>query len=80
MSRWQYNQLSFDKSWHREQANFARVKHRTLKGLDPKINPDKPPRNFRDAIKAHDKQARAEAYNTEYLGIVEQGVFKVVLP
>ena len=30
----------------------AGVKHRSLKGLDPRINPDKPPRNFGDAMKA----------------------------
>ena len=46
----------------------AGVKHRSLKGLDPRINPDKPPRNFRDAMKALDKQAWAAAYNSEYLG------------
>ena len=34
----------------------AGVKHRSLKGLDPRlgINPDKPPRNFGDAMKALD--------------------------
>ncbi len=78
MSRWQHDQLSLHKSQHREQANFAGVKHRTLKGLDPRINPDKPPRNFRDATKALDKQAWAEAYNSECLEFVEQDVFKVV--
>ena len=35
----------------------AGITHRSLKGLDPKTNPDKPPRNFRDAMKALDKQA-----------------------
>jgi hypothetical protein len=38
MSRWQHDQLSLHKSRHREQANFAGLKHRTLKGLDPRIN------------------------------------------
>jgi hypothetical protein len=47
MSRWQHDQLSLHKSRHQEQANFAGVKHHTLKGLDPRINPDKPPRNLR---------------------------------
>jgi hypothetical protein len=72
MSRWQHDQLSLHKSQHQEQANFAGVKHCTLKGLDPRINPDKPPRNFRDAMKALDKQAWAEPFNSEYLGFVEQ--------
>ena len=30
---------------------------------DPKINPDKPPWNFGDAMKTLDKQAWAAAYN-----------------
>jgi hypothetical protein len=76
MSRWQHDQLGLHKSRHREQANFAVVKHSTLKGLDPRINPDKPSQNFRDAMKALDKQAWAQAYNSEYLGFVEQGVSK----
>ena len=42
-------------------AHFAGITHRTLRGLDPRINPDKPPRNFRDAMKALDKQAWAAA-------------------
>jgi hypothetical protein len=72
MSRWQHDQLSLHKSRHQEQANIAGVKHSTLKGLDPRINPDKPPRNFRDAIKALDKQDWAEDYNSEYMGFVER--------
>ncbi len=78
MGRWQHDKLSLHKSRHREQANFAGVKHRTLKGQDPRINPDKPPRNFRDSMKALDKQAWAEPYNSKCLGFVERGVFKVV--
>ncbi len=80
MSRWQHDQLSLHKSQHQEQADFAGVKHSTLKGLDPRINPDKPPQNFRDAMTVLDKQAWAEAYHAEYLGFVERGVFKVVKP
>jgi hypothetical protein len=73
MSRWQHDQLSLQKYRHQEQANFTRVKHRTLKGLDP----DKPPKNFRDAMKALGKQAWAEAYILESrnLGFVERDVF-----
>ncbi len=62
MSRWLHDQLSLHKFRHREQANFAGIKHCTLKGLDPRNwisgDPDKPPRNFRDAMKALDRQAR----------------------
>ena len=42
----------------------AGVMPRSLKGLDPRINPDKPPRIFGDAMKALDKQAWAAAYNS----------------
>ena len=49
-------------------AHFAGIAHRTLRGLDrgldPRINPDKPPRNFRDAMNALDNQAWAAAYNS----------------
>ena len=45
-------------------AHFAGITHRTLRGLDPRINPDKPPRNFRDAMNALDNQAWAAAYNS----------------
>ena len=62
------------------QAHFAEVKHHTLKGLDPRINPDKPPRNFKAAMAAIDNQAWAAAYNSEYIGFKERGVFKVVKP
>ena len=50
----------------------AGVMHRSLKGLDPRINPDRPPRNFGDAMKA--------AYNSEYLGFKQREVFKLVKP
>ena len=56
------------------------VMHRSLKGLAPRINPDKQPRNFGDAMKAPDKQAWAAAYNLEYLGFKQREVFKLVKP
>ena len=58
----------------------AGVKHCSLKGLDPRINPDKPPRNFGDAMKALDQQAWPAAYNSEYLGFKQREVFKLVKP
>jgi hypothetical protein len=61
-------------------SQFLRSKARTLKGLDPRINPDKLHRNVREAMKARDKQAWAQAYNLENLGFVERGVLKVVKP
>ncbi len=61
-------------------AHFAVVKHRTLKVLDPRINQDKQPRNFRDAMKAFDKQAWAAAYNSEFVRFQQRKVSKVVKP
>ena len=61
-------------------AHFAGITHRTLTGLDPRINPNKPPRNFRDTMKALDKQAWAAPYNSEFLGFPQREVFKVVRP
>ena len=61
-------------------AHFAGITHQTLRGLDPRINPDKPPRNFRDAMKALDNQAWAAAYNSEYIGFQQRKVFKIVRP
>ncbi len=61
-------------------AHFAGVTHQTLRGLDLRIKPDKPPRNFRDAMKALDNQAWAAAYNSRFVGFQQQNVFKVVRP
>jgi hypothetical protein len=45
-----------------------------------RINPDKQPRNFRDAMKALDKQAWAAPYSSEYLGFQQREVSKIVKP
>ncbi len=62
------------------QANFAGISHRTLKGLTPFIDPDRPPKNFKDSMSQDDKQEWAEAYNKEYQGFKERNAFKVVRP
>ncbi len=61
-------------------AFHAGIPHWLLKELDPRINLDKPPQKFRDAMKALDKQAWSAAYNSKYLGFKQQEVFKVVKP
>ncbi len=81
MHKWTMDLLDLEHTPNREiQAHFAEVKHHTLKGLDPRINPDKPPRNFKAAMAAFHNQAWAAAYNAEYIGFKERGVFKVVKP
>ncbi len=63
-------------------ANFAGISHRTLKGLPPSIDPDRPPKNFKDAMSRDDKQewAVSEAYNKKYQGFKERNAFKMVGP
>ncbi len=61
-------------------ARFAGDTHQTCRGLNLRINPGKPHRNFRDAMKALDKQALAAAYTSEFLGFLQRKVFKVVRP
>ena len=51
-----------------------------MRGLDPRIKPDKTPRNFRDAMKALDKQAWVAAYNSDFVGFQQRKVFKLVRP
>ena len=74
MHKWTMDRLELEHTHNREiQAHFAEVKHSTLKDLDPRINPDKPPRNFKAAMAAIDNQAWAAAYNSEYIGFKERG-------
>ncbi len=82
MHKWVLDQMELLEQVHyREiQANFAEITYRPLRGLDPRINPDKPPRNHKEAIKAIDSQAWAAAYNLEYIGFKVRGVFKVERP
>jgi hypothetical protein len=39
-----------------QQANLAGISHRTLKGLPTSIDPDRPPRNYKDAMSRDDRQ------------------------
>ncbi len=56
------------------------MKHRTLIGLDPEINPYCPPKTFADAMSRKDSALWAAAFNKEYVGFQERKVFKVVRP
>ena len=54
--QWLLEKLSLEAARAEElQANFAGVSHRTLKGF-PSIDPDRPPKNFKDAMSRDDKQ------------------------
>ena len=63
-------------------AYIAGISHRTLKGLPTSVNPDRPPKNYKDAMSREDKQDWAEAYDKEYRGFMERKAFnlKVVRP
>ena len=79
--KWCMDKLDLDKAQQEEhQANFAGSTYRTLKGLPTSINPDRPPRNFKDAMSREDKQEWAEAFDKEYRGFKERNAFKVVRP
>jgi hypothetical protein len=56
--------LELEQVQNREiQANFAEIAYQPLRGLEPRVNPDKQPRNYKEAMKAIDSQAWAAAYN-----------------
>ena len=50
------------------------------KGLPGNIDPNKPPKNFKDAMQRIDRQEWAEAYDAEYQGFLEHGTLKIVRP
>ena len=51
-----------------------------MKGLPDSIDPNKPPRNFRDAMRREDRQEWAKAYDKEYQGFNKPGTFKIARP
>ncbi len=51
-----------------------------MMGLPDSIDPNKPLRNYRDAMQREDQQEWAEAYDKEYQGFVEQGTLKIARP
>jgi hypothetical protein len=54
-----------------------------VKGLPDSIDPNKPPRNYRDAMQREDRQEWAEApeaYDKEYQSFIEQGTLKIARP
>jgi hypothetical protein len=49
-----------------------------VKGLPNSINPDKPPKSYKEAMSREDSAEWAEAYNKEYMGLKQRNVFEVV--
>ncbi len=51
MHKWVLDKLELEQVLYREiQAKFVEIAHRPLRGLDPRINPDKQPRNYKEAM------------------------------
>ena len=63
-----------------QRAHLASAGNRTLKGLDPDIDPDRAPKNFKDAMSRKDRQEWAEALNKEYIGFTDRTALAVVKP
>jgi hypothetical protein len=51
-----------------------------VKGLTDSIDPNKPLRNYRDAMQRKDRQEWAEAYDEEYQGFIEQETLEIARP
>ncbi len=63
-----------------QQAHFAGISHCTLKDLPTSIDPNRPPKNFKDAMSRPDRQASAEAYKKKYRGFKERNAYTIVRP
>jgi hypothetical protein len=57
-----------------------KISHRTLKGLDPEINPERPPKSYKDAASRKDSEQWEEAMMKEYRGFKDMKSLAVVKP
>ncbi len=51
-----------------------------VNGLPDSIDPNKPPRSYRDAMQREDLQELAQAYDKEYQGFIEERALKIARP
>ncbi len=51
-----------------------------VQGLPNTIDPDKPARNYKDAMSSPDNQEWTEAYQKEFQGFKDRGAFAMVRP
>ncbi len=61
-------------------AHLAAAPHRTLKGLDPEINPDSPPKNYKDAVSRKDLEQWEETIMNEYHEFQDIKALAIVKP
>jgi hypothetical protein len=59
-------------------AHLAVACHRTLKRLDPDINPDSPPKSYKDAVSSKDREQWEDAMMKEYHGFQDMKALAVV--
>jgi hypothetical protein len=53
-------------------------RHGTLKELDPEINPDRPPKTYKDAVSRLDREQWEEAMMKEYRGFQDMKALAIV--
>ena len=51
-----------------------------VKGLPVDIDPSKPPKSYKEALRRSDKERWLEAYDKEYQGFVQHGTLKIERP
>jgi hypothetical protein len=61
-------------------AHLATTPHRTLKGLDPEINPDCPPKSYKDAVSRKDHKQWEEAMMKECHWFQDMKALAIVKP
>jgi hypothetical protein len=64
----------------KQQAQLASADHCNLQGLDLDIDPERAPKNFKDAISRKDRQEWAEALNKECRGFKDRNALAVDKP
>jgi hypothetical protein len=79
--QWLMDKLDLTKAvFEEQQAHFAGVTHSTLKGHKTSLNPDHPPKSYKDAMSREDRQEWSKAFTKEYLGFAERGAFRAASP
>ena len=71
-------QMQYFKDILRVQTAFVASLVRTVQGLPPGIDPDRPPKNYKEAMARPDREKWAAAYQKEFQGFKDRKVLAVV--
>jgi hypothetical protein len=71
-------QLQFFRDILKVQTAFVASLVRNVEGLPPGIDPDRPPKNFKEAMARPDREQWAAAYQKEYQGFKDRNALAVV--